>query len=89
MKLPAVAVKLAVLLPAATTTVAGTVSAPVLLDRDTVTPTVFDTVAVQVELPPGPRIAGVQLSALTAACAVSAMLAVCVLPLRLAVTTAV
>ena len=56
---PAVAVNVAVVFPAPTATVAGTLNAPTLLDSVTVAPPVFDTVTVHVELPPEPRLPGV------------------------------
>jgi hypothetical protein len=59
-----VAVKVAVVLPDPTVTEAGTVSAPTLLDSPTVAPPVFDTVTVQVELAPDPRLPGVQVNEL-------------------------
>ena len=86
---PAVAVNVAVVAPAATVTVAGTVKAAALLDRLTVAPPVFDTVAVQVELAPGPRLAGAQLSPVTVTGATSEIVAVCVLPFSVPVMVAV
>ena len=87
--LPAVALNVAVALPAATVTKAGTAKATALLDSPTVAPPVFDTVTVQVEIPFGPRLAGAQLSPLTVTGATSATVAVCSLPLSVAVTVAV
>ena len=55
MTVPAVAVKVAVVTPAATVTETGTVSAVLLSDNVTVLPPVgaaFDNVTVHVELPP-------------------------------------
>src|ERR1035441_7509246 len=69
---PAVAVNVAVVLPAPTVTEAGTVNAPALSERVTVAPPVFDTVTVQVELPPDPKLAGAHVSALTTAAVSSA-----------------
>jgi hypothetical protein len=86
---PAVAVKVAVVLAGATVTNAGTLSAPRLLDSPTVTAPACETVTVQVETPPEPRVEGVQLSALMVVGAVNSMPAVCVLPLSVAVTVAV
>jgi hypothetical protein len=86
---PAVAVKLAVVLAAATVTEAGTVSAPRLLESATVAPPVCETVTVQVELPPEPSVEGAQLSAVRVTGAVRATLAVWVLPFRVAVMVAV
>src|ERR1039457_1760963 len=58
---PAVAVKVAVVDPAATATDPGTVSAAVLLDSATVPPPAFVSVTVQLLMPPLPSVAGVQL----------------------------
>jgi hypothetical protein len=73
---PAVAVKVAVVLADATVTEAGTLSAPTLLESATVVPPACETVTVQVELPPEPRVEGAQLSAVRVTGAVRAMLAV-------------
>ena len=89
MIVPAVAVNVAVVLPAATATEAGTVNAPALSKRVTVAPPVFDTVTVQVELPPDPRLAGAHVSALTTVAVASAIVAVCVLAPSIAVRVAV
>src|ERR1039458_10452248 len=62
---PALAVKLAVLDPAATATDPGTVSAAVLLDSVTVPPLVFVSVTVQLLVPPLPSVAGVHDTELT------------------------
>jgi hypothetical protein len=86
---PAVAVKVAVVLAGATVTNAGTLSAPRLLDSPTVTAPACETVTVQVETPPEPRVEGVQLSPLRVTGAVKATLAVWVVPLRVAVMVAV
>ena len=59
---PAVAVKVAVVDPAATTTDPGTVSAAVLLDSVTVRPPVFVSVTEQLLVPPLLSVAGVQLN---------------------------
>jgi hypothetical protein len=73
---PAVAVKLAVVLAAAIVTEAATLSPPTLLESATVAPPVCETVTVQVELPPEPRVEGAQLSAVRVTGAVRATLAV-------------
>jgi hypothetical protein len=86
---PAVAVKVAVLLADATVTEAGTVSAPRLLESATVAPPVCETVTVQVELVPEPRLEGVQLSPVRVICDANASVAVWVVPFRVAVTVAV
>jgi len=84
-----VAVNVAVVLVDPTVTEAGTVSVAELLDSVTVAPPVFDIVTVQVEVAPEARVVGVQARLLRATGAVSEMVAVCVLPFRLAVTVAV
>jgi hypothetical protein len=86
---PAVAVNVAVVLPAPTVTEAGTVNAAVLLDRATTPAPVFDTVTVHVELTPDPRLAGAHVSPLTTVAVPSAIVAVCVLPFSVAVRVAV
>ena len=86
---PAVAVKVAVVLPDPTAAEAGTVNATALLDSVTVAPPVFDTVTVQVALPPGTRLAGLHVNTLTSTGATSETVAVCVLPFSVAVTVAV
>jgi post-segregation antitoxin (ccd killing protein) len=86
---PAVAANVAVVLPAPTATEAGTVSAPALLDSVTVAPLVFDTVTVHVELAPEPKLVGLHVRPLTTVAVASAMVAVAVPPLSVAVTVAV
>ena len=86
---PAVAVKVAVVDPAATATDPGTVSAAVLLDSVTVPPPVFDSVTVQVLVPPVPRVAGVHDTELTTTAVASEIDAVRVLPFNAAVSVAV
>ena len=86
---PAVAVNVAVVLPDPTVTEDGTVNAAALLDRLIVAPPVFDTVTVQVELPPDPRLAGLHVSPLTTVAVASAIVAVCVLAPKVAVIVAV
>jgi hypothetical protein len=86
---PAVAVKVAVVLPDATAAEAGTVNAAALLDTVTVAPPVCVTVTVQVALPPDPRLAGLHVSPLSNTGATSAIVAVCVLPFSVAVMVAV
>ena len=83
------AVNVAVVLAATTVTEAGTVNAAALLDSATVAPPVFDTVTVQVELPPDPRLAGAHVTLLTTVAVASVMVAVAVLPFSAAVTVAV
>ena len=75
----------AVALPDATATEPGTVNAAALLDKVTVAPIVFETVTVQVELAPGPRLVGVHTTPLNTTGATSEMAAVCVLPFNEAV----
>ena len=87
--LPAVALNVAVLDPADTVTEAGTVKEALLEDSATVAPAVFDTVTVQVAPPFGPKLAGAQLSPVTVTGATSATVAVCSLPLSVAVSVAV
>ena len=89
MIVPAVAVNVAVVLPAPTVTEAGTVNAAALLDSVTVAPPVFDTVTVHVEFPPDPRLAGLHVSPLTTVAVASEIVAVCVLPFSVAVMVAV
>ena len=89
MIVPAVAVNVAVVLPDPTVTDAGTVSAAALSDSITVAPPVFDTVTVQVELAPDPRLAGVHVNPLSTAGAAREIVAVCVLPFNVAVIVAV
>ena len=62
---PAVAVNVAVVDPAATVTDPGTVSAAVLLDSVTVPPPVFVSVTVQLLVPPLLSVAGVHDNELT------------------------
>ena len=77
------------MLVAPTVTVAGSVSAAALSDRETVAPPVFDTVTVQVDVAPGPRLAGVQLNPLTVTAATREIVAVCVVAFKVAVIVAV
>ena len=86
---PAVDVKVAVVLPEPTATEAGVVSSAELSDRVTVAPPVFDTVTVQVALAPLPRPVGTQLSPLRVTGATSETVVVWVLPFRVAVMVAV
>jgi hypothetical protein len=85
---PAVAVKVAVVLLDPTVTEAGTVNAAALLDNVTVAPPVCDTVTVQLALPPDPRIAGLHVTPLNSTGATSEIVAVCVLPFKVAVMVA-
>ena len=89
MIVPAVAVNVAVVLPAPTVTEAGTVNAAALLDSVTVAPPVFDTVNVHVELAPDPRLAGLHVSPLTTVAVARAIVAVAVPPFSVAVMVAV
>jgi hypothetical protein len=86
---PAVAVKVAVVDPAATATDPGTVSADVLLDSVTVPPPVFDSVTVHVLVPPLPSVDGVHDSELTVTAVARAIDVICVLPFNVAVSVAV
>jgi hypothetical protein len=84
-----VAANVAVVLPTPTVTDVGSVSAAALSERVTVAPPVFDTVTVQVELPPDPRLAGAHASELSTTGATSEIVAVCELPFSAAVMVAV
>ena len=78
--------------PDATVTLPGTVNAATLLDSDTAAPpapAAFDRFTVQVELPPGARLAGEHPTELTRTAATRDTDVVCELLLKLAVTTAV
>jgi len=89
---PAVALKLALLLPDVTVTEPGTVNNPEELERLTATPPVpaaFDSVTEQAALLPELSVVGLHDTALTVGGAESEMDAVCVPPFRVAVTTAV
>ena len=88
---PAVAVNVAVLDPAATDTVAGTVNRALLLLSETVAAalTAFDRVTVQLEVAADPRVVGVQDSKLTTACDAREIDADCEPPFNDAVTDAV
>ena len=83
------AVNGAVELPAPTATEAGTVNAPALSERLTVVPPVFDTVTVQGERPPDPRLVGLHVNPLTTVAVASVIVAVAVLPFSVAVMVAV
>jgi hypothetical protein len=87
--IPAVAVKVAMVLLGPTATEAGTVNAAALLDSITVAPPVCDTVTVQVALPPEPRLAGLHVRPLSSIGAANEIVAVCVLPFSVAVMVAV
>jgi hypothetical protein len=84
-----VAVNVANVLEAPTVTEAGTVNAPALSERVTVAPPVFDTVTVQVELPPDPRLVRLHVNPLTTVAVASVIVAVAVLPFSAAVMVAV
>ena len=86
---PAAAVNVAVVLPDATVTDAGTVNEAALLDRVTTAPPVFDTVAVHVELPPDPRLAGEHVSPLSVGGVARAIMVVRVVLFNVAVRVAV
>ncbi len=89
---PAVAVKFADVAPDATVTDAGTVNAVSLLDSVTAAPPVPAAcvrVTVHVEVPPVPRLAGLQDTWLTAVAARSDTYAVCELPFKVPVIPAV
>jgi hypothetical protein len=86
---PAAAVNVAVVLPELTVTEAGTVNTVTLLDSVTVAPPAFDTVTVQVAFAPDPKLVGLHVNALTTVAVASAMVAVAVPPLSVAVTVAV
>jgi hypothetical protein len=86
---PAVAVNVAVVAPAATATDPGTLSPGTLLDSATVAPPVFDTVTVQLLVPPLFNDVGVHAMLLTTTAVAKAIDAVCVLPFKVAVTVAV
>jgi hypothetical protein len=86
---PAVAVKVAVVVVVPTVTDDGTVKAVTLLDSVTVAPPVCVTVTVHVELPPVDRLVGTHATPLSSTCAPSEMVAVCVLPFSVAVIVAV
>jgi len=84
-----VAVKVADVLPDPIVTEAGTVNAVALLDSATVAPAVFDTVTVHAALAPDPKLAGTHANPLSTTGATSDTVAVCVLPLSVAVMVAV
>src|ERR1019366_1117909 len=86
---PAVAVKVVVVDPAATATDPGTVSDAVLLDSVTVPPPVFVSVTVQLLAPPLLSVAGVHDNDLTVTAVAREIDAVCVLPFNDAVSVAV
>ena len=89
MIVPAVAVNVAVVLLAPTATVDGTLNPATLLDSVTVAPPAADTVAVQVEVAPDPRLVGVHVNPISVTGGVKEMVAVSVLPFRVAVMVAV
>jgi hypothetical protein len=86
---PAAAVNVAVVLPDPTVTDAGTVNEAALLDSVTTAPPVFDTVTVQVELPPDPRLAGVHIKPPSVTGVISEIAVACLLPFSVAVRIAV
>ena len=86
---PAVAVKLADVLPTGTATEAGTVREDELLERATVAPVVLERVTVQVEAALEARLVGLQVTPVRdGAGAVREMAAICVAPLSVAVMVA-
>lgn len=89
MIVPAVAVKLAVVLPAATETAPGTLSAPPLLESPTVPPPAFDRVTVQLAVPPLARAVGEHVSELMFVGASREIDDACDMPFNDAVTVAV
>ena len=89
MIVPAVAVNVAVVFPELTATVDGTLNPAALLDSVTVAPPTLDTVAVQVEVPPDPRLVGLHVKPISVTGGASEMVAVAVLPFSVAVTVAV
>ena len=89
MIVPAVAVNVAVVLLVPTATVDGTLNPAALLDSATVAPPMLDTVAVQVEVAPDPRLVGVHVNPISVTGGASEMVAVAVLPFSVAVTVAV
>jgi hypothetical protein len=89
---PAAAAKLAVLTPALTVTLDGTVTAPLLLDRLTAAPpegATFDKVTVQFDVAPLATAEGLQLSEVTCTGALTVREVVCEVPLYVAVSVAV
>ena len=89
MIVPAVAVNIAVVLLAPTATETGTVNPATLLDRATVAPPALDTVAVHTELQPDSRLVGAPVNPISLTGGVSEIVAVAVLPFRVAVMVAV
>jgi hypothetical protein len=89
---PAVAVKFADVAPDATVAVGGTVNAARLLESETVIPPVpaaCESVTVHAAIPPALRLEGLHETRLTVVGATSSTEDVCMLPLYVAVTTAV
>ena len=88
--MPAAAVKVAVVAPAATATDAGTASMALLSDSVTVVAAVgaLDSVTVQVLLVEDPRLLGEQARDVSITGATRLMVAVCDTPLSVAVTVA-
>ena len=89
MIVPAVAVNVVVVPLAPTATVDGTLNPATLLDNATVAPPAADTVAVQVEVAPDPRLVGLHVNPVSVTGGVKEMVAVSVLPFRVAVMVAV
>jgi hypothetical protein len=86
---PAAAVKVAVVLPAATVREVGTVNAAALLDSATVAPPVFDSIIAHSETAPDARLAGAHVRALTTVGGDRLTVAVIVLPFSVAMMVAV
>ncbi len=86
---PAVTVNVAVVLLEETVTEAGVVNMAESSESATVAPPAFETVAVQVEVPPDPRLPGLHARPVKVMGATSEMAAVAVLPFSVAVTVAV
>ncbi len=85
--MPAVAVKAAVVEPAATVTESGATSSALLLDIETVAPPVgaaLESVTVQLVLPPDPNVVGLQAKAETKTGATRAMVVLCDWPFKVA-----
>ena len=89
MIVPAVAVNVAVVFPELTATVDGTLNPATLLDSATVAPPALDTVAVHTELQPDSRLVGAHVNPISLTGGVSEIVAVAVLPFRVAVMVAV
>ena len=89
MIVPAVTMKVDVVLRDPTVTAAGAVTAAALLDSVTVAPPICDTVTVHVELDPDTRLAALQVNPLSTVAAASESAAVALLLFNVAVMVAV